>query len=63
MISIDDILRVLHRFGYLPLGVLFFDPKTRCYGIADFSDAPDAMIEEIGQRIGGPDAQMKRIDA
>jgi hypothetical protein len=53
MNELEQILSLLKSRKYQTLGLLFFDPKLKMFGIAPVSGASDAMVEMAGKRLGG----------
>jgi len=52
-IELEHLLALVADRAYQPLGILFFDPKLKMFGIAEVSGAPSSLIEAVGARIGG----------
>ena len=57
-LELEQILDVLRARGYQPLGMLFYDTKSKLLGIAPMERVPDAWVDVIGRRLGGLDSQV-----
>ena len=50
--ELEELLEILRRRGYSPIGVIFYDDKLKLLGLAPMSGVPDAFVETVGRRLG-----------
>lgn len=55
-LELQHLMEEVARLNYQPIGIIFYDDKTKLLGIAPLSGIPDAFVEKIGEKLGGKDS-------
>lgn len=51
-LELGHLLDIAKRQGFDPIGLIFYDPKTKLLGLAPLDRVPEAFVEQIGRRLG-----------
>lgn len=67
-LELEELLERLHKLGYMPIGLVFYDAKLKLVGLAPMSKVPDEFVEMLGHRLSGAGggtswAQLSKGDA